>query len=69
MAVRGMAPDLVDQHLQAEPMGPVQQYVEILERAEHRVHGDVVGYVVAKSFCGEVKNGQSQIASTPRLAT
>ena len=48
VAVGGVAPDLVDQHLQAERMGAVEQPVEIGERAEQRIDRDVVGHVIAE---------------------
>src|SRR5689334_18121582 len=46
--VRTVAPDLVDQHLQPERMGPCEKPVEIGKRAEYRVDTAVIGDVVAE---------------------
>ncbi len=48
MAIGGMAPDLVDQHLETECMRLVHEGVEIVERAEDGVHRRMVGDVVAE---------------------
>jgi hypothetical protein len=44
----GVAEDLVDHHLQAQPVGLGQQRVEVDPGTEQRVDTEVVGHVVAE---------------------
>ena len=45
---RGVAPNLVDHHLQAQPLSLGHQCVEVGQCAEARVHAAMVGHVVAE---------------------
>ena len=46
--IRRMAPHLVDQHLQSQPMSPSQKRVEIRHRPENRIDLDIIRHVIAE---------------------
>jgi len=48
MLIGTVAQHQVDQHLEPQLVGAVDQRVEIPKRAEHRVHVAVIGHVIAE---------------------
>ena len=54
-----MRHDLVDHHLQAEPVRLGDQGVEIGQRAEHRIDVAIVGDVVAEILHRRLEEGRN----------
>ena len=59
MLVGGVAEDEVDDDLEAEPVRPREQCIEILVRAEKQVDGAVIGDVVAEIPHGRREEGRN----------